>query len=117
MVADLDQFRLALSALARCGARLSSSESSVALRELREVSARMELQARVPDRLYVKPYSSAAVPPLMSIQETASHLGIHPKTLARYVRTKGFPCVRVGSRIRFDISDVTAWVSARKEGR
>ena len=60
-----------------------------------------------------KPASPGA---LWTIAEVAAHLHLHPKTIARWVRTRRFPCVRVGSRLRFDPRDVTAWVSARKEG-
>jgi excisionase family DNA binding protein len=54
--------------------------------------------------------------PLWTLKETARFLGVHPKTLERWVRSRRIPCVRVGTRIRFDPSDVVAWVSARKEG-
>lgn len=60
--------------------------------------------------------SAASAGALWTIAEVAAHLHLHPKTIARWVRTRRFPCVRVGSRLRFDPRDVTAWVSARKEG-
>lgn len=53
---------------------------------------------------------------LWTIREVADFLRVHPKTISKWIRSRGFPCVRVGARIRFDPSDVTKWVSARKEG-
>jgi len=53
---------------------------------------------------------------LWTAKETARHLGIHVKTLYAWIRTRSFPCVYVGTRLRFDRSDVLRWISARKEG-
>lgn len=57
-----------------------------------------------------------AVEALWNVRRTAAFLGVHPKTVHRWRRSHGLPCVVIGSRVRFRPSDVTKWVSARKEG-
>ena len=53
---------------------------------------------------------------LMSSKEIAPYLGItHPKTVERWVREKGVPCVRVGRNLRFRLGDVLRWLAQRKE--
>lgn len=53
---------------------------------------------------------------LMSTKEIAPYLGItHPKTVERWVREKGVPCVRVGRNLRFRLGDVLRWLAQRKE--
>lgn len=52
---------------------------------------------------------------LWTLREVAAYLRLHPKTVQRFAREKGLPCVRLGGRLRFDADDVHAWVSARKE--
>jgi excisionase family DNA binding protein len=59
---------------------------------------------------------SASAQGLRTVHEVARFLQVHEKTLLRWVRSRGFPCVRVGTRLRFDPSDVLRWISARKEG-
>jgi excisionase family DNA binding protein len=59
---------------------------------------------------------SAPGPGLWTVRQVAVFLHVHEKTLLRWVRSRGFPCVRVGTRLRFDPSDVLRWISARKEG-
>lgn len=54
--------------------------------------------------------------PLWTLHEVATYLKVHPKTVRRWLKCRALPCVRVGTRIRFDPSDVALWVSARKEG-
>jgi excisionase family DNA binding protein len=54
--------------------------------------------------------------PLWTIHEVAAYLRIHEKTVARWVRSGRLPCVRIGSRLRFDRQDVLRWVGAGKEG-
>jgi excisionase family DNA binding protein len=55
-------------------------------------------------------------PALWTIREVATYLRIHEKTVARWVRYGRLPCVRIGSRLRFDRQDVLRWARARKEG-
>ena len=54
--------------------------------------------------------------PLWTLHEVAAYLHVHEKTVARWLRAGRLPCVRIGSRLRFDRQDVLRWVSARKEG-
>ena len=53
---------------------------------------------------------------LWTIRDVAAYLHVHEKTVARWLRSGRLPCVRIGSRLRFDRQDVLRWVSARKEG-
>lgn len=48
-------------------------------------------------------------------EEIAQYLRVHLKTVERWRRTLGLPCLRIGGRIRYDLGDVTRWASARKE--
>jgi excisionase family DNA binding protein len=54
--------------------------------------------------------------PLMTVEDVARFLGVHEKTIYDWAARGWLPCVRVGSRLRFDPRDVNRWVSARKEG-
>lgn len=60
--------------------------------------------------------AGAQTAPLWTLPMVSAYLQLHPKTVQRLVRTSGLPCVRIGTRLRFDPSDVAKWVSARKEG-
>jgi excisionase family DNA binding protein len=53
---------------------------------------------------------------LLTAHEVADLLQVHLRTVRRLVADGGLPCVRVGTRVRFDPRDVLRWVSARKEG-
>jgi len=55
-------------------------------------------------------------PRLMTTRELAQYLNVHPKTIARWMRltSDALPCVRVRSRVRFNPSDVAAWVAGRR---
>lgn len=53
---------------------------------------------------------------LMSSKEIAPYLGVtHSKTVERWVRKKGLPCVRIGRNLRFRLGDVLRWLAQRKE--
>ena len=55
--------------------------------------------------------------PLLTAKEAAPYLGVrHPKTVERWVRVKGLPCVRIGRTLRFRLGDVLLWLAQRKEG-
>lgn len=41
---------------------------------------------------------------------------VHPKTIERWRKTDGLPCLRIRGTVRYDASDVSRWASARKEG-
>lgn len=47
---------------------------------------------------------------LMTSKEVASYLGVtHHKTVERWVRERGLPCVRLGRNLRFRLGDVLRW--------
>ena len=54
---------------------------------------------------------------LLTLHEVASRWQLDERTIRRWIVSKGFPCVRLGTRLRFSPRDVLRWVSARKEGR
>jgi len=53
---------------------------------------------------------------LLNVAEVARFLGLHEKTVYEWAARGRLPCVRVGSRLRFDPRDIDRWLSARKEG-
>jgi excisionase family DNA binding protein len=54
---------------------------------------------------------------LLTSKQIAPYLGVlHPKTVERWVREKGLPCVRIGRNLRFRVGDVLRWRAQRKEG-
>jgi excisionase family DNA binding protein len=47
---------------------------------------------------------------LLTTKEIAPLLGVsHPKTVEKWVREKGLPCVRLGRNLRFRLGDVLRW--------
>lgn len=61
---------------------------------------------------------------LLTTSELAKYLGVHVKTVYTFIRPDrkkrpypALPCESVGGRLRFRLSDVDAWTSARREGR
>jgi hypothetical protein len=59
----------------------------------------------------------AQLPPaLWTPRELAAHFKIHHKTLAAIVRKQRIPCLRIGTRLRFDPVEVRRWADARREG-
>lgn len=68
----------------------------------------------------MEPELRAAISPLeqfLTLREVAALLRMDERTIRRWTVSKGFPCVRLGTRLRFCQRDVLRWVSARKEGR
>lgn len=53
---------------------------------------------------------------LLTAEQVADLLLLNVRTVRRMAALGDLPCVRIGSRLRFDPSDITRWVSARKEG-
>ena len=51
---------------------------------------------------------------LLTTDEVAAWLGIHPKTVGRYRTLANLPFLRVGGRIRFDEAQVSRWLQERK---
>ena len=50
--------------------------------------------------------------PLLTAEEAADHLRIHPKTLQKLAREQRVPCVRMGKYWRFRLSSLDLWVTA-----
>ena len=54
----------------------------------------------------------------LNAREVAERLGIHVKTVLRYVRTAELPVCRLpGGDLRFAWPEVSEWLSSRKENR
>jgi len=72
-----------------------------------------QLERRI-DHAIAKALAARATPALINTATMAERLDMHPKTLARLVRTEGLPAHRLGSaEYRFDPVEVEAWVRAR----
>ncbi len=55
--------------------------------------------------------------PWVSVDETASHLGIRKETLYRWIERRRLPAFRLGRHWKFKLSEVDAWVvSGRAAG-
>ncbi len=54
---------------------------------------------------------------LFTTDEIAAYLRVHPKTVERLRRQEGLPCLRIGGSVRYDLSAVISWASARQEVR
>lgn len=53
-------------------------------------------------------------PKLVTTAATSAHTGLADSTIRRLVR-EGLPCVRVGSKLYFDLARVDAWLDARAD--
>lgn len=56
------------------------------------------------------------LPQLARTRDMARLFGVHPKTIERWRKLDGLPCLRIRGTVRYDLSDVLRWASARKEG-
>ncbi len=52
---------------------------------------------------------------LWTVRDVAEFLKIHPKTIYEWVARGEIPFLRIGNRLRFSPTELTRWVSARKE--
>ena len=52
---------------------------------------------------------------LWTAREVARFLGVHAKTVYDLVARGELPCIRIGKCLRFSPTELTRWVSARKE--
>jgi len=50
--------------------------------------------------------------PLMTVDEVAEYLGLHPQTVYAKSRSGEIPSLKIGSRLRFRRSDVREYVDA-----
>jgi excisionase family DNA binding protein len=52
---------------------------------------------------------------LLTSKDLAPLVGVtHPKTVERWVREKGLPCVRIGRSLRFRRGDVLRWLAQQE---
>jgi excisionase family DNA binding protein len=56
-----------------------------------------------------------ALPRLLTLPEVAAYLRVNQKTVRRWVTARRIPCVRIGTRLRFQVGDIASWVRQRKE--
>jgi len=54
---------------------------------------------------------------LMTLEEAAKYLDIHPGTLYRWVRAKRVPAVKIGRVWRFRKEKLEEWFDRKLEGR
>jgi excisionase family DNA binding protein len=47
---------------------------------------------------------------LLSPEEAAKHLDVHPKTLLKMARAGKVPCFRIGRYVKFRLSALDVWV-------
>jgi len=55
-------------------------------------------------------------PSFATTEDVAGIFQVHPKTVERWRKRHKLPCLIVGGSVRYDLSDVLRWASARKEG-
>lgn len=87
-------------------------------RELGEQGGSPEIAAREdrpPDEL-VGLGEGQRLPRMARTQDIAELFSVHPKTVERWRKLDGLPCLRIRGTVRYDLSDVLRWASARKEG-
>jgi hypothetical protein len=56
------------------------------------------------------------LPRLLRTTDLATMFGVHAKTIERWRKLERLPCLRIRGTVRYDLSDVLRWASARKEG-
>ena len=56
------------------------------------------------------------LPRLLRTSDVAGMFRVHGKTVERWRKLDGLPCLRIRGTVRYDLSDVLRWASARKEG-
>ena len=83
---------------------------------LAEVSATKAATKAVEDALSKRRSGKGEAEALLTSKEIAPLVGVtHHKTIEKWVREKGLPCVRMGRNLRFRASDVLRWAEQRKE--
>jgi PTS system nitrogen regulatory IIA component len=58
----------------------------------------------------------SALQTLLTVRDVATWLRVHEKTIYEWAEKGKLPCFKLGNRLRFDASDVSRWLQARKEG-
>lgn len=51
---------------------------------------------------------------MISVREAAQMLGIAPSTVYRFVHQQRLPFIKIGSRVLFDLDDLSEWVREHK---
>ena len=64
------------------------------------------------DGMAAKP--GANFEPILTAEEAAEFLRIHPKTLQRLARAGQVPCIRMGKYWRFYLSSLDAWMRSNE---
>jgi excisionase family DNA binding protein len=85
----------------------------------REVRPTTPTRPVAPSRPQSQPSAPSAGPALLTTQEAAELLHVHPRTIQRLVERGELAAVRVGTAVRFDrtdIADLTARLKSRASG-
>ena len=53
----------------------------------------------------------------VSVDEVAKHLGVAKDSIYRWIEHKGLPAHKIGRLWKCQLSEVDAWVRARRSGR
>jgi excisionase family DNA binding protein len=61
--------------------------------------------------------NQSAEPRLMSVNEAARYIGRSPKALRHLIANGTIPCIRDGSRVHLDRTDLDGWIEMRKTKR
>lgn len=62
---------------------------------------------------FAKVASPSTEPEVLTLEEAAALLSMHPKVVAKYVRERGLPALRIGREYRFRRSALMAWLDAQ----
>ena len=53
----------------------------------------------------------------LSVEQIATHLGVNPDTIYKWITRKGMPAHKVGKLWKFMVSEVNEWVRTGKAGQ
>ena len=67
-----------------------------------------------PDIQLESPAATPYFEPLLTADEAAAHLRIHPKTLQKLAREGRVPCIRMGKYWRFRLSVLDLWLEQQQ---
>ena len=54
---------------------------------------------------------------VMTLEEVASYLRVHPSTIYRLLKKRQLPAFKVGSDWRFNVESINRWRTAAEGGR
>lgn len=72
-----------------------------------------QLIADAVEAAFAKATPTAALPEVLTLEEAAAVLSMHPKVVAKYVRERGLPALRIGREYRFRRSALMAWLDSQ----